>query len=631
MKSHFKNNVDYIPIRIFLLLFILSIVITSLSDEICKISYKDKPEDLHDSTIIVPEEVVAQSEYIHVPISVDFVPIILYRTIFFIIDHSSSMYTNSGKDVWGSRFRITCDIIDSLKNRFPKSEIGISVFTEYLYFRPENDPHGRIVQCTGIDSGGYIPLFQLDSSYAPTGEMGWQILQGWLETDTVIETIAAQTVEFVDLKYRPVPLWDDWQGGSNSNINVGFEAAKHAMQSSKYPKHRQYIIFITDGEVSPASNPTDFVQGVNTPTTFTIFFVEPGGSPPQLLLDMNVNIQNNGYSVSNPMSQLWEFQDSSYEALIQYLLGKVVDIITHSRTSYPIQMRVNGIINNPNPWDTVGMGFDFDRLFPLTGQITSFVYDIDYKIWWIDSITPVGDTIWAYKDTSTHIEFNVAIQDSAPDLPNTFEVKRWDRTLGLYYNGESLDQVNKTMDTLEIRFTEKEIDILYDYDSITVTITNSEGDKDSEALDLTKTDSCFTKLFTIAIDSTPAQNDGILQVFERDTIIAIFRNPILPLDTLKITVPFNPTTAIDPNTVFSNGKFSFIITKTGSMQNILRVYNLPRNGNVSLYAINGRKVFEQSLYRGNASILLPNTLSRAVYLISLKYGDTVLRKKLLLK
>ena len=133
------------------------------------------------------------------------------------------------------------------------------------------------------------------------------------------------------------------------------------------------------------------------------------------------------------------------------------------------------------------------------------------------------------------------------------------------------------------------------------------------------------------MDSTPTPDDGIFQIYEEDIIIVKFRNPDLPLDTLWLLVPFNPTTAIDPNTVFSNGKFSFIITKTGSMQNILRIYNLPKNGKVSLYTINGRKVFEKSLNRGNASNILPNRLSQAVYLISLEYENIVLRKKLLLQ
>ncbi|GAJ14882.1 unnamed protein product, partial [marine sediment metagenome] len=36
------------------------------AEEVCKFSYKGLPEDLNDSTIIVPEEVIALSEYVYV-------------------------------------------------------------------------------------------------------------------------------------------------------------------------------------------------------------------------------------------------------------------------------------------------------------------------------------------------------------------------------------------------------------------------------------------------------------------------------------------------------------------------------------------------------------------------------------
>ena len=280
------------------------------------------------------------------------------------------------------------------------------------------------------------------------------------------------------------------------------------------------------------------------------------------------------------------------------------------------------------PWDSIK--YTFADPFPLVGSTTPFTYQIDY-FGWRDSITPSGDTIVIQYDSSSHVEYDIVIEHDAPDLSDSFEVKYWTRELGFYFKNTQVTSLSMGMDTLEIRFTEKEIDVLYGYDSITVTITNSKGNIDSETFDLIKTDSCFTNFFAITVDSTPTQNDGVLQVYERDSVTALFKNPKLPLDTLELSVPFKPTTAIQSNTVFANGKFSFVFTKTGAKQQVLRFYNLPNDGKVSLYAINGKKVFEQSLNRGNASILLPNTLSQAVYLISLEYGDTVLRKKLLLR
>lgn len=249
----------------------VSILYAQPMEEVRKFTYTGQPEDLHDTTIIVNELMVAMSEYIYVGTPTGAITKPVTPSIMFILDHSSSMFTSANKDQWGNRFRVTHDLIDSLRNRFPKAEVGISVFTEYLYFRPEADP--IFVQCPAEDSGAYIPLLKLDSSYAiSNGEMGWQILQKYMETDTVTENVQGGTYTFLDLVYRPNPVWDDWVPGSNTNINAGFEAAKHAFLSAKYPKNQQFIIFISDGARSPQTLPNDFVQGVNTqlPLQFTL-------------------------------------------------------------------------------------------------------------------------------------------------------------------------------------------------------------------------------------------------------------------------------------------------------------------------------------------------------------------------
>ena len=393
-------------------------------EEVCKFSYTGQPEELHETEITVNEKMVAMAEFIYVGTPTGAVTVPATPSVFFIIDHSSSMYTNQNKDMWGNRFRVTRDLIDSLRVRFPKTEIGISVFTEYLYFRPEasND----FVQCPGIDSGAYLPFYRMDSSYVNSGgKPGWQVLQGWMETDTTIGTNEDPNLEFVDLVYRQNPMWPDWYAGqgSNTNINAGFEAAKHAFQSATYDKRSQFIIFLSDGARSPQTLPDDYVDGVNTPTTFTIYFVAPGEQLPQEIVTMNTNIQNNGYSSSNPNSQLWGFENNSYDSLMTFLMENVINVISNIQTSYPEQINVNGSITNPNPWDT--SGFDFNKLFPLTGVTTPFEYDIDYKIWTLD---PDSNPVW--KDTSTHTEFDVVIETGAPDLPDTFEVNCWERELG---------------------------------------------------------------------------------------------------------------------------------------------------------------------------------------------------------
>jgi len=188
------------------------------------------------------------------------------------------------------------------------------------------------------------------------------------------------------------------------------------------------------------------------------------------------------------------------------------------------------------------------------------------------------------------------------------------------------------MDTLEIRFSEKKVDVLYEYDSVSVTITNSKGtNKDIETYNLTKNDSCFYSLFTVAIDSTPTQNDSNLQVCEEDTIIALFQNPMLPLDMIRLAVPYKATSAIQSNPVISNGAFSYSLIKNGRSDYRLKYNNLPADGKVKLYTINGRKVFERQIIKGNSSIKLPTVVSHSIYLLQVHYGEKVCKKKVLLR
>ena len=563
-------------------------------------------------------------------------------SIFFLIDHSGSMCYEYGSaqpdypiDQWGKRFTVVYDLIDTLKMVFPSTEVGLAVFREHLYFDPSDNP--RFVQCPEYDVGAYMPFFKLDSSYAPDGKMGWQILQELLEIDTVLARDdplrppeCPDNYQYVNLKYRPSNYEHN---GLSRNINAAFDAAKYAFQSSPYPKNCQFIILLSGGEATVANgphlDPNDYVQGDSVPTTYTIFF-SPTGSLPQNLIDMTTNIQNNGYSHTNMQSNIWAID---IDSLKQHMLSLLVRPVLQELVSYPEGITVNG---DTGVWvpDTGGLVhyFEFKEHIPFLGVTSNFDYTVDYDVW-RDSILPSGDTIYIVSDSIDSGDFEITIQDGAnlPDhYPNEFFLYCWDRMLGFYYRNNLLAEINKSMDTIEVRFIEKKIDVLYRYKNVFVTIINSKGDEDFETFVLSETDSCFTRLFNIAIDSTPTPGDGILQVYERDTIIATFRNPDLPLDTMQISVPFKPSTAIHPGTVFTDGEFSYLIAKAGSKQHIIRFYNIPSNGKVQLYSINGRKIFEQSLNKGNYSFRLPVSLSQAIYFLNLEYGNSVIREKILL-
>ena len=212
----------------------------------------------------------------------------------------------------------------------PEAEVGIAVFRQYLYFDPVDD--ARFVQCPEQDTGAYLPLFKLDSSYAPDGKMGYEILKWYLETDTVVGL-----PEYVDLVYIPTNIA---LNNTSTNINAAFDAARHAMLASSHPKENQYIIFLSDGEATWPNGPdmNNYVQGTNVPTTFTVFFTQTGNAP-QNLVTMTDNIQSNGYSTSNPLSNLWAFFNNDYDSLLTFLieniLGTIVDDKVPELIPYP--------------------------------------------------------------------------------------------------------------------------------------------------------------------------------------------------------------------------------------------------------------------------------------------------------
>ena len=242
-----KRKIKIFPI-------ILSFLSLLYSEEIGNIYYSGDIGELKDSTITVSEKAVALSSKVRA-FPPFFIPEPLGTpSLLFIIDHSSSMSGSAGNDHWGKRFTFSLELIDSIKTRYPSLEVSIAVFREHLYFDPTDD--SRFVQCPGYDTGAYLPFLKLDSSYAPIGETGYQIVKKYLESDTVTDSLGHT---YVDLHYKPSNIANN---SGSANINVGFAAARHAFKSALFRPDRQYIIFLSDGNANeyngPNNNPLDF-------------------------------------------------------------------------------------------------------------------------------------------------------------------------------------------------------------------------------------------------------------------------------------------------------------------------------------------------------------------------------------
>ncbi len=517
-----------IPFFLLALSIVISGTITlSSAEKVCKFTYIGVPENLNNDTLVLPSDshVVAMSEYIHVGTPMDSILEWEQNSIVFIIDNSGSMQNYMGNDQWGSRFTVTNDLIDTIYNINPKTEVGLVIFGTHLYFDPNDD--NLFVNCPAWDTGSYIPLLQLDATY--NGQTGYEILKQYLATDTV----DPGSFEWVDLEYQPS---DFMLSQRSTNIYAGFEAAKHGMLSSTFAEERHFNIFFSDGEATyPMGGPlmNAFIEGKDCPTTFTVYFTQLSTAP-QSLTDMTANIQTNGYSSSNSLSDLWTIE-TDYDTLMSLLMENVIgQIMGALKTAKPVKLTVNNT-DISTVWDDTG--FAFDKLFELLGVYTDFNFIIDYEVY-KDSVTSTGDTIQIKIMDTTHvIDFTVNLENGV-SVPDSVALTWWGRRLEFFHGDTLLSLIDETMDTLEIRFTEYEVDTTYGYEDVSIIITHSNGStQDEETFKLNDQGGYLSFKFPRSVGD-PTPGDGILQHQSPDDIIAIFRNKDLVLDTLRISTPY---------------------------------------------------------------------------------------------
>ncbi len=516
------------------------------AEEVCKFAYKGPPEDYINGTIIVPDEMVAMSEYLYVGSPTDTVYDTIHQpSIMFVIDHSGSMYNSEGVDTLAHRFTVTRSLIDTIYAHSPIAEVGVAVFNKHLYYDQNDDPVFGTIPSPDKADAAFIPLLQLNKDY--NGKKGYEILKYYLEIDTTLDTTAIsivngvvtylETRDVMRLKYKS-PWWRE----TATHINAGFDAVKKAMQDAKYMKENHFVIFFSDGNASFSVDGVSddaYVEGSDVPTTFTVFFVSD--SVPQQLFDMTENIKNNGYSTTNPKSNIWEYNNTSNDALMEFLMENVINEILNTSIFNPTQIIVNG--QTVTNWDTTG--FTFGNLFPLVGETTEFNFELDYHIIRdsIDALT--GEVVTFEDDTTINFDFDVVIDPALDPLPEEqFDVRCWDRELSFYFNDNPVSKITETMDPLEIRFSYNSGEAEYDYTKAKVELRTTEGNSlDKETFTLKKSGNVFSVTVpkkVIDDNDDPDVGDGTLQYHFIDNITAVFRNdedPKLVLDTLMIKVP----------------------------------------------------------------------------------------------
>lgn len=533
----------------FLLCLVLPGYSMPVTKKVGKVFHLGSPVDLQGKEFPVTGEIVALSEKIKMQ-SGDIQ--IISPSIFFVIDHSGSMYLNNGRrDSLGHRFTVTDKIIEMLANNpndYPGVECGVSIFNSGLYYEGNTDllvfdtlPDSLNNTSTGINkkSGGYLPLFKLDQNYnTKDGQMkGGAILRKYLETQLITDTLGDSSV----IHYR-IPTAPSEGGTTGTNVSLGFRAAVNAIKSATSGKDNQYIIFISDGESNAGSNDyekgfvvdVDFSDTNKIPTTFTIFFpIDVNGSHPVQMDNMNNGIKNNGYSNSNAKyTRLWDFMNSTEDELLQFVKDSIIAVIIKKQVWK--NLTIDGV-NGTGVWNEQLGLFVLPGVIPLTGEITPFHYTITYEL----------DTISRQNDIdSIEIEFKIKIDQGLTQNDTIFQVTHWQRTLGFYNTqGDGLDSIHGAVDQFDLKFSNDTLTSGYKYSEVKVEVRTANAD-DVELFTLDNIDFQKWKLNVkpVTVSGIATQNNGVLEYKLHDTFIATFRNsenPKLPLDTLTTSIKVN--------------------------------------------------------------------------------------------
>jgi hypothetical protein len=537
----------------------------------CEIQLTGCPADYDKAELVVPLNVIALASQVQAcgfeeqGSSKGGAPAVM-----FVIDHSSSMTAstpppNGSNDVNGNRFRVTKALIDSIYDAYPAAEVGVVVFSGGLVFNANRDNNlarfgGQINPSTlfaGADQS-YLPLMTLNQPAKTGGTDPFSSAASPAGIDVL------RSLFTVTGNRGSIPGVPEMSG---TDITIAFEAALEAFRSTSKDKAKQYIIFLSDGEPGingesgananlnctagqNANNPrcallNAFTEGKNTPTTYTVF-LQNSATPttPPLIATMTDNIKVNGYSTNNENSNAWALT-SDFNALLRLMMDNIITpMITKSEASAK-----HITISTPNHSDTAGAlngNFTFGRQLPMdTSAITSINMGIQYDVQ-RDSTTEAGkDTSWVVKDSLFTYSFSIRRSASPPsnwkDNEKTplRENCRNAPTLDLQYKGTSLvgGTVKGNMNELTIVFDNT--NGLFRYDSVKIQVLNADGEvSDLENFKLDRSGDKWSYTFPRVVDTLAVHGDNKLQHAGKDSIILVFRNPDVPLDTMRVSVPY---------------------------------------------------------------------------------------------
>ncbi len=512
---------------------LFAFVLAASGAQICDLNFKVCPGSYNGKTITVPMDVISlDPKFALCPEQVQVAGgSVNPPSIVFIIDNSGSMEnsrSNPGSDPAHARFTKVSSLLDSILKIAPSAEVGVVIFATRLSY--DYNKNGYLKRAYPADNSlldAYVPLTQLNQKFA-NGRSGIDTLKYFLNATC---TNGGCTV----------PAFSS-QADANTDITLGFEAAKMAIAPAKAAKDNQYFIFLSDGlpNVLPSSDRyamrNDFIKGVNDPTTFSIFFDPRGDAAPDTIVMMTDSIRVNGYSATNPKSNYWasSLPGTQLQGILQdQVLNQILSNV--NATPATATLTVGGQTYNNVSVDA--KEFIFPKRIPLSATETTLQF--------IYSYTYIDNTGGVSTKKQKSVPYTVTIsRSSTATIPDSLaKTCRDPASLTLVAGGKTVTQVTDDKTNLEIRLKPSTGDVCT---NCTVTVKPSVTN-DKETVTLSTASGYYTGSFTRALTTPATPENGKLEHAVTDSIILVYVNPENPLETVRTSYPFIPS--LPPSTV----------------------------------------------------------------------------------
>ena len=526
-----SNRFSDIFIYFFLAIFISSLLTphsTAYNEKLCRATI-DCPPDYDGDTVTVGYEVAILSEAFEhcAPDSIkEGIVDTITDTIslFIIIDHSSSM---SIMDSTSKRYVIACEIIDSIYANSPTSEIGIAVFSNKLMHNFATDSFFNQLDNSQTNgwNDSYVPLTRLDSQVggiSAVEKLKWSIELN----DTAVDP--GNNKKLVQGYYETSGR-QIYNGGTD--ISIAFEAAKEAFKSALYEKKRQFIVFISDGihqliDTERLPYERDYIDGDSVPTTYTAFFVNQGQPIPDQIDTMTTNIQNNNYSENNYSSTVWSTQ-SQEQKFFSLLLNNIIGEGLKHFYSTPVCMIING--DSATMFDDSFAYYETPFL-PLNAHSPTTM-NVTYTWHWMAPIN---------KDEIKQSTIVIKHTQTNPELES---VDCWNRgKIIFYYNSSEILAAGPIHTLVQVRFFPPDSGNYPPIigNTVDLTLTNNDASDILPVILNKHISGTYYETNFLRDYSPPNPTDAILQNSNTDSIRAIYRNPVIPIDTLRYAINVLP-------------------------------------------------------------------------------------------